>query len=176
MSMQEVNRRKLLRGAVVIGPIAAAAMFAQAPALAQAPSPAGQDEGGEQEGGRARRVVHKYFGILNAGMASSDADFSALATVYDEDAVLTQSSPAGVTTRFQGLAAVTGFYVTAWQKFHGFQWTQEHMRDLANSVVLSYEHAGRVHQTAPGKCSHLFVVRGHTIETLDWVTYYPGIP
>lgn len=121
-------------------------------------------------------MVHKYFGILNAGMASSDADFSALATVYDEDAVLTQSSPAGVTTRFEGLAAVIGFYVAAWQKFHGIHWTQDSMRNLASSVVLSYEHAGRVDQTTPGKCSHLFVVRGHAIETLDWVTFFPGIP
>jgi hypothetical protein len=109
-------------------------------------------------------------------MASADADFSALATVYDEDAVLTQSSPAGVTTRYAGLDAIIGFYIAAWQNLHGVQWTQDSVRELARSVVLSYEHAGRVNQTAPGKCAHLFVVRGHAIQTLDWVTFYPGIP
>ena len=45
----------------------------------------------------AQRVVTKYFGILNAGMTSADGDFSALATVYPQDARLTQSNPAGVT-------------------------------------------------------------------------------
>ena len=166
-----VNRRQLLRGAAVLGPAAAVAMIAQ-PVLAQAPVLADQ----EDRNGRATRVVHRYFGILNAGMASADADFSALATVYDKDAVLTQSSPAGVTTRFAGLDAIIGFYVAAWQALHGVQWTQDSIRQLASSVVLSYEHAGRVNQTAPGKCSHLFDVRGHAIQTLDWVTFYPGIP
>ena len=171
MSNRGVNRRQLLRGAAILGPVAAAAMLAP-PGLAQASVPAGE----EDRGGGARRVVHRYFGILNAGMASADGDFSALATVYDEDAVLTQSSPAGVTTRFDGVAAIIGFYTAAWQKFHGFRWTQDSMRNLARSVVLSYEHAGLAHQTAPGKCSHLFVVDDHTIQTLDWVTFYPGIP
>ena len=150
----------------MLGPAAAVAMLGQAPVLA--------DEG--DGSGRATQVVHRYFGILNSGMASADADFSALAAVYDEDAVLTQSSPAGVTARFAGLDAIIGFYVAAWQNLHGVQWTQDSIREPAKSAVLSYEHAGRVNQTAPGKCAHLFVVRGHAIQTLDWVTFYPGIP
>ena len=166
MSTRGVNRRQLLRGAAVLGPAAAAVMLTQGPALAD----------DADWSGRPTQVVRRYFGILNAGMASANADFSALATVYDKDAVLTQSTPAGVTTKFAGLDAVIDFYIAAWRKLHGVQWTQDSMRKLASSVVLSYEHAGKAHQTAPGKCSHLFVVRGHAIESLDWVTYYPGIP
>ena len=72
---------------------------------------------------------------------------------------------------------VIGFYVAAWQNFHGIAWTQDQVRSLASTVVLSYEHAGRPGQTKPGLCAHLFTVhRGGLISTLDWVTYYPGVP
>jgi hypothetical protein len=99
-----------------------------------------------------------------------------LATVYAKGAALTQSSPAGVTTVYQGLDAVIGFYVVAWQNFHGIAWTQDQVRSLASTVVLSYEHAGRPGQTKPGRCAHLFTVHRGLISTLDWVTYYPGVP
>jgi hypothetical protein len=98
------------------------------------------------------------------------------ATVYAKGAALTQSSPAGVTTVYQGLDAVIGFYVVAWQNFHGIAWTQDQVRSLASTVVLSYEHAGRPGQTKPGRCAHLFTVHRGLISTLDWVTYYPGVP
>jgi len=77
---------------------------------------------------------------------------------------------------YEGLDAVTGFYVAAWQNFHGITWTQDHIRNLASTVVLSYEHAGRPGQTKPGLCAHLFKVRRGRISSLDWVTYYPGVP
>ncbi len=109
-------------------------------------------------------------------MASADGDFSALATVYGKNPVLTQSNPAGGQNVYRGLEAVTGFYVGLWSKFQGIQWSQDHIRNLTGDVVLSYEHAGKPTWTAQGRCAHLFKVRHHRILTLDWVTYYAGIP
>ena len=130
------------------------------------------DAGDDHDHSRAQPVVTTYFGILNAGMKSGD--FSLLASVYAPDATLTQSKPAGVTSVFAGLAAITGFYQTFQTKVAGYQWTQETMRSLARSVVLSYEHAGSPPLTVPGRCAHLFVVREGLIQSLDWVTFFPG--
>lgn len=118
------------------------------------------------------KVVATYFGILNSGMLSGD--FSALATVYVPNATLTQNSPAGVTKVFTGIAQITGFYEAAYAKFKGFQWSQDAMRRLSGTVVLSYEHAGSPPLTVPGRCSHLFVVKGSKIQSLDWTTFYAG--
>ncbi len=164
--MATISRRRILAGAAVTVPAGALALI----------TPTTADAAEQQSGKHAREVVTRYFGILNAGMASADADFSALRTVYAPDAVLTQSSPAGVTHVYEGRHAVIGFYVSAWQNFHGLHWTQDHMRSLDTHVVLSYEHAGRPNQTKPGNCAHLFAVHRGLIDTLDWVTYYPGIP
>jgi hypothetical protein len=166
MSPNTVSRRRILAGAAVAVPVGAISLLAPTDAYAAT----------EATPSRAENVVTRYFGILNAGMASADADFSALTGVYAETAVLTQSSPAGATNVYEGLDAVIGFYVAAWQNSHGITWTQEHERNLANTVVLSYEHAGRPAQTKPGRCAHLFTVHRGLISTLDWVTYYPGVP
>ena len=163
MVTHSISRRQVLSGAAVAVPVAAVSFV---PTAAYA---------GEGQRG-AQRVVNKYFGILNAGMASTDGDFSALATVYAHNAVLTQSNPAGVTKVFEGLDALTGFYVALWHSFQGIQWSQDHIRNLAEDVVLSYEHAGKPTWTAQGRCAHLFKVRDRRIRTLDWVTYYAGIP
>lgn len=125
-----------------------------------------------KKGGNPEAVVQKYFGILNAGMQSGN--FSDLATVYAADATLTQNSPAGVTNVYHGLAEITGFYQATYAKFKGYQWTQDAMRKLSGTVVLSYEHAGSPPQKVPGRCSHLFVVKGNKIQSLDWTTFYPG--
>ena len=162
--MHSISRRQVLTGAAVAAPVATVSLLVPTAAYA----------GGGQRG--AQLVVTKYFGILNAGMASTDGDFSALATVYDDNAILTQSNPAGVTKVFQGLEAVTGFYVTLWHSFHGIQFSQDHIRNLSEDVVLSYEQAGKPTWTAQARCAHLFKIRGRRIRTLDWVTYYAGIP
>ncbi len=166
MSLKPISRRHILTGAAVVPVVGAASLLTPSQAFAK----------DEPAASHAQQVVTRYFGILNAGMASANADFSALAGVYAKDAVLTQSSPAGVTKVYQGLDAVTGFYVAAWQNFHGITWTQDHVRNLASTVVLSYEHAGRPNQTKPGLCAHLFTVHHSRISSLDWVTYYPGVP
>jgi hypothetical protein len=101
MSLKPISRRQILAGAAVAVPIGAASLLAPAEAYAS----------DEPAGSRVEDVVTRYFGILNAGMASTNADFSALASVYANKAVLTQSSPAGVTHVYEGLDAVT--YVTS---------------------------------------------------------------
>jgi hypothetical protein len=164
MFTQPISRRHLLQGAAVAVPVGAVSVLVPTAAYA------------DDDGAGAQAVVSKYFDVLNAAMASADADFSALSTVYRRDAVLTQSSPAGATQVFSGLAAVTGFYVAAWQNLRGIEWTQDHVRTLSRTVVLSYEHAGRPTWTKPGLCAHAFAVRHGRISSLDWVTYYPGIP
>ena len=166
MSPNPISRRHILAGAAVAVPVGAVTLLTPTDAYAT----------GQPGPSRAQDVVTRYFGILNAGMASANADFSALPTVYAEDAVLTQSSPAGVTNVYRGVTAIIGFYVAAWQNFHGLHWTQDHVRNLDSAVVLSYEHANRPGQTKPGLCAHLFKVHRGLISTLDWVTYFPGVP
>jgi hypothetical protein len=164
MVTHSISRRQILVGAAVAVPVATVSVLVPAAAYAG---------GGHVD---AQRVVTKYFGILNAGMASTDGDFSALATVYEKNAVLTQSNPAGVRKVFAGLDAVMGFYVGLWHTFPGIQWSQDSIRNLSTDVVLSYEQAGKPTWTAQGHCAHLFKVRDRRIHTLDWVTYYAGIP
>ena len=164
MFTNPISRRQVLTTAAVAVPVGTVSLLV--PAVAYA------DDGLVH----AQRVVTKYFGILNAGMASADGDFSALATVYSNNAVLTQSNPAGGQNVYQGLKEVTGFYVALWAKFQGIQWSPDLVRNLTEDVVLSYEHAGKPTWTAQGRCAHLFKVRRHRILTLDWVTYYAGIP
>jgi hypothetical protein len=166
MSPIPISRRHILAGAAIAVPVGAIALIAPTEARAAAePGPT-----------HAEQVVTRYFGILNAGMTSANADFTALATVYAGDAALTQSSPAGVTSVYHGLDAIIGFYVTAWQNLHGITWTQDQIRNLASDVVLSYEHAGQPAQTKPGRCAHLFKLHRSLISSLDWVTFYPGVP
>jgi hypothetical protein len=117
------------------------------------------------------QVVTTYFHILNAGMISGD--FSALDTVYASDATLTQSAPTGKQVVATGLSDITAWYV-GFQKAHpGIQFAQDHMRSLAPHVVLSYEHAP-ASWAIPGRCMHLFTLKGGMIETLDWATYFGG--
>ncbi len=122
----------------------------------------------------ALSVAKTYFQIFNAGMKSGD--FSALSSVMAPDAVLTQSSPKGVTTVVHGLADITRFYQSMQTKLAGYQWTTESMRSVAPNVVLAYEHAGRPPLHVAGRCVHLFVIQNGKISTYDWATYYPGQP
>jgi len=164
MVTHSLSRRRLLTGAAVAVPLGTVPILVPSAAYANEGRP------------HARRVVTKYFGILNAGMTSKDGDFSALATVYAKNATLTQSNPAGGQNVYHGLDELMGFYVGLWRKFQGIQWSPDHIRNLTEDVVLSYEHAGKPTWTAQGRCAHLFKVRDRRILTLDWVTYYAGIP
>jgi len=130
--------------------------------------------GDPQDGQPDQEVVATYFQILNAGMISGD--FSGLATVYAPDATLTQSTPAGVTTVYSGIDAITVWYQHFQTRFPGVQFTQESMRSLAPHVVLSYEHAGKPTWIAPGRCVHVFALHEGHIASLDWTTFFGGQP
>src|SRR4051812_27586533 len=105
----------------------------------------------------AQGTVRAYFEALNAGMQTGN--FDAVGELYAEDATLTQSNPAGVTSVFQGREQILGFYRSFYAKFPGLQFRQDAMHSLANDVVLSYETAGTPTQSAPGRCMHVFRVR-----------------
>jgi hypothetical protein len=61
-------------------------------------------------------------------------------------------------------------------KCTGIQFTQDSMRSLAPHVVLTYEHAGLPTSVAPGRCMHVFTLKGGKIVPLDWATFYGGQP
>ena len=121
-------------------------------------------------------LLNRYWKTLNAGMASSNGDFSAMADVYAANATLTQSNPAGLTVVSHGIDTIIAFYASLWTKLHGDQWTLDSTRWLARDIALNYEHAGSPPLTVPGRCAHLFVFRHHRIHTLDWVTFFAGTP
>jgi hypothetical protein len=125
-----------------------------------------------QDGQPDQAVVTYYFQVLNAGLLSGD--FSELAEVYAPDATLTQSNPKGVTIVANGLDAITTWYRGFQARFPGIQFTQESMRSLAPHVVLSYEHAGLPTAAQPGRCMHVFTLKGGKIVSTDWATYFGG--
>ena len=157
ITMQLRHVYPLVAATVLLAGVAAASASAQSPSRQLS----------------AQQVATRYFTVLNAGMRSGD--FSALASVYAPNAMLTQSNPKGVTTVVHGLAALTRFYQSVRAKFPGYQWTTAHMRTLAPTVVIFYEHAGTASMKAPGRCAHTIVVQGGKITSIDWVTYYAGM-
>jgi len=114
-----------------------------------------------------QEVVAYYFQILNAGLQSKDGDFSELAEVYAPDATLTQSNPKGVTVVASGLDAIENWYHGFWVNVAGIQFTQDSMRSLAPHVVLSYEHAGKPTFVKPGRCMHVFTLKGGKIVSTE---------
>lgn len=120
----------------------------------------------------ATATVHAYFQALNAGMQSGD--FRALASVYAPGATLTQSNPLGQTKVSHGLTQIIAFYKGAYAKLAGYHFTQDAMRSLSTTNVLSYEHAGSPPLSVAARCEHLFVIKNGRIATLDWVTFYAG--
>ena len=118
-------------------------------------------------------TVHAYFQVLNAALQSGD--FSALASVYAPNATLTQSNPLGQTTVSHGTAQITAFYrQSIFPKIAGYHFTQDAMRNLTKTTLLSYEHAGSPPLSVAARCSHLFVIKDGKIMTLDWVIFFPG--
>lgn len=130
-------------------------------------NPPAQAERPDQE------VVTYYFQILNEGLISGD--FSELSEVYAPDATLTQSNPKGVTIVAHGLPEIISWYQGFQTKFPGLNFTQEHMRSLAPHVVLSYESAQVPTSVVPGRCMHVFTLKGGKILSNDWATFYGGV-
>jgi hypothetical protein len=121
-----------------------------------------------------QEAIAYYFQVLNEGLNSGD--FSELSEVYAPDATLTQSNPKGVTVVAHGLTEITAWYQGFQAKFPGIQFTQQSMRSLAPHVIISYEQAGKPSWIAPGRCMHVFTVKGGKIMSNDWATFYGGIP
>ena len=119
-----------------------------------------------------QEVITYYFEVLNEGLISGD--FSELSEVYAPDATLTQSNPKGVTIVAHGLTEIIAWYQGYQAKFPGLHFTQESMRSLAPHVVLSYEHAALPTSVVPGRCMHVFTVKGGMIMSNDWATFYGG--
>jgi hypothetical protein len=117
-------------------------------------------------------TVQAYFQVLNSGMTSGD--FSALASVYAPDAILTKSGPDGKTTVYQGLGEITGFYQKLYSTNGGWQWTTDELRPLSKSIVLAYEHAGSPPLTVASRCVHVFVIKKGEIVSYDWTAFFPG--
>jgi hypothetical protein len=156
---------------LLVGAVSAYGLRAHAAAVPSAAAVSSQDGRPDQD------VVNSYFQILNAGMKSGD--FSALATVYTPDATLTQSTPKGVTTVYNGIDAIIAWYKVFQSKFQDMQFTQDPqhpLRNLAPHVLLTYESAAPVGYHAPGRCMHVFTLKGGMIETLDWATFFGGTP
>ncbi len=162
------DRRQMLKGIGAVSAVGALAAAGPQAALAAA--------GHDHHHHPNQAVLDRYWKTLNAGMASSSGDFSAMADVYAGDGTLTQSNPAGLTVVSHGIDAIIAFYAALWTKLHGAQWTLDTTRWLARDIALNYEHAGSPPLSVPGRCAHLFVFRHHRIHTLDWVTYFAGTP
>ena len=121
-----------------------------------------------------QEVITAYIAALNAGIQSGD--FSDLLARYAPDAVLTASTPAGVTKVSTGTAAI-GAYFQAFRSAHpGLVFAVDSVRIVSPHVVLTYEHASPPGWAAPGRCMHLYILKQGQVQSLDWATFYPGKP
>jgi hypothetical protein len=118
------------------------------------------------------QVITSYVQALNVGIQSGD--FSALLAIYAPNAVLTASTPNGVTTTATGTAELQAFF-THYRSIHpGLVFAIDSMRVLSPHIVLSYEHALPPGFSAPGRCMHLYTIQHGQVQSLDWATFYPG--
>jgi hypothetical protein len=121
-----------------------------------------------------QQVITNYVQALNDGIQTGD--FSALLAIYAPDAVLTASTPNGVTTVATGTAQLQAFF-THFRSIHpGLVFAVDSMRVLSPHIVLTYEHALPPGWSAPGRCMHLYTIQHGQVQTLDWATFYPGKP
>jgi hypothetical protein len=133
-----------------------------APAFAQSPS--------ATSARTAQAVVTTYFRIVNAGLQG--AGFAALPSVYAPNATLTVSTPQGVTTVFQGLTPITGWYKGFAATHHGLHLTREKVRTPLPAMVIDYERAGMAGHPRAGLCAHVFVVQQGKIVSDDFIVFY----
>jgi ketosteroid isomerase-like protein len=118
----------------------------------------------------AQAVVTTYFRIVNAGLHG--AGFAALPTVYAPNATLIVSTPKGVTTVFQGLGPITGWYKGFAAANRGKRLVRESTRMPLPSVVIDYERASTATQPVTARCAHVFVVQQGKIVSDDFIVFY----
>jgi uncharacterized protein (TIGR02246 family) len=117
-------------------------------------------------------VIASYIQALNDGMQTGD--FTALVNLYAPDAVLTASTPAGVTKVSTGTAEIAAYF-QAFQTAHpGLVFAVDSVRVLSPHIVLTYEHASPPGASAPGRCMHVYIIKQGQVQSLDWATFYPG--
>lgn len=117
-------------------------------------------------------VITSYIQALNEGIRTGD--FSALVRIYTPDAVLTASTPNGVTTTATGSVQIEAFFVHFSTLHPGLVFAVDSIRIISPHIVLTYEHASPPGWVAPGRCMHLYTIKAGHIESLDWATFFPG--
>jgi hypothetical protein len=120
----------------------------------------------------AQALISTYYSHMNVDFHSGD--FSDLPMFYAPDAVLTQSNPAGVTTVYKGLAAITAFYKGLYAKMPNLHFALTTERSLSPSILLRYEHGSTPTMPNGPRCMHLFLVQNNLIQTDDWASYFAG--
>jgi hypothetical protein len=120
----------------------------------------------------AKALVSTYYSHINVDFQSGN--FSDLSTFYAPNAVLTQSNPAGVTTVFKGLAAITAFYQGLYAKMPKLHFALTAERSLSPTILLRYEHGSTPTMANGPRCVHLFTVVNGLIQTDDWASYFAG--
>ncbi len=120
----------------------------------------------------AKALVSTYYSHINVDF--QNGDFSDLSTFYASNAVLTQSNPAGVTTVFKGVAAITAFYNGLYAKLPKLHFALTSERTLSPTLLLRYEHGSTPTMANGPRCMHLFTVINGLIQTDDWVGYFAG--
>jgi hypothetical protein len=120
----------------------------------------------------AEAIVARYYQILNVGLQSGD--FSAMASVYAPDAILSRSTPQGDTATLHGLGAIIGYYHRVYLSAPGTRFIRDTWYSLSPTIVLNYEHVINGGQRLSPRCSHLFVLRNDKIQRLFWVVYFAG--
>lgn len=121
-----------------------------------------------------QQVISNYVAALNAGIQSGD--FSALLAIYAPDAVLTASTPKGVTTVSTGTAELGTFFQNYRTAHPGLVFAVDSVRILSPHVVLTYKHAAVPTWLAPGRCMHIYTIKAGKVQSLDWATFYGGQP
>jgi hypothetical protein len=124
----------------------------------------------DQQGALA--VVATYYQILNAGLRNGN--FSAMASVYAPDAMLSRSLPSGDTIVVHGLNQIISYYHQGYLSFPGNQFVRDAWYQLSPNIVLNYEHTVNPAQRQGARCSHLFVLQNGKIKQLFWVAYFAG--
>ena len=119
-----------------------------------------------------QQVITTYIQDLNAGIQSGD--FTALVNLYAPDAVLTASTPNGVTTTATGRAEIEAFFQHFRSIHPGLVFAIDSIRIISPHVALTYEHAAPPGWVAPGRCMHLYTIKSGQVQSLDWATFFPG--
>ncbi len=120
----------------------------------------------------AKALISTYYSHINVDF--QNGNFSDLSAFYAPNAVLTMSNPAGATTVFKGLAAITAFYKGLYTKLPKLHFALTSERDLGPTILMRYEHGSTPTMANGPRCMHVFTVVNGLIQTDDWVAYFAG--